>query len=562
MIEVQLIEKPNSGFTTFDPANIAKENSLLFINILDWVKEKKLFLKPDTYYECIDGLERQCFCMTKGIIYDPNYQHFICYDHDEARKIGAGGMGIVHRASGIITINNHTITYTANESIYALKKLKITDINIEREAKLSQKIPYLQSTFLAKSINSNVNNESILVMPLIPGENLVRFFTAAEKHLVSTFLEIAMKILFQTELLHLFGVVNTDIKLDNILARGESVRIIDFGFAYTLGEKIEKIQGTPGFSAPEIFELSEGSSLLANPAIDAYSVGKTLEALLKNLDSFSLIIDLMATIKGKIRDVNECHGGLTGAEIQTHTKNLEETLDTLTTLFNRPVDAPILNEDIFQFEKIKQNLNDTYSFFEKESKEKEKEEEVLNEFVTLLLTLTLLLEKDELDMILFTKKLSLVLQGLTSDDPQMRMNISTASESLNDFRLGFFTKNPEVINASRVGLKIRTPLRKPNLKIDEMKQILFSAVEKIDDNQDAINEFLKITGIKSLQNIGINTKSNLIEAINFITRYYEENAKNHSTHPLVIKNNTRAKLDTMSKFVDAIQKIDKKTFGK
>lgn len=81
---------------------------------------------------------------------------------------------------------------------------------------------------------------------------------------------------------HEHGIVHRDIKPANILLTTKAEpKIGDFGLAQTLGSsETGMVMGTPGYTAPEIFE----DSAQAGPLADIYSVGVILHQLLTGID--------------------------------------------------------------------------------------------------------------------------------------------------------------------------------------------------------------------------------------------------------------------------------------
>lgn len=81
---------------------------------------------------------------------------------------------------------------------------------------------------------------------------------------------------------HEHGIIHRDIKPANILLNTKAEpKIGDFGLAHTLGaDQTGVIMGTPGYTAPEIFEDPDQ----AGPLADIYSVGVILQQLLTGVD--------------------------------------------------------------------------------------------------------------------------------------------------------------------------------------------------------------------------------------------------------------------------------------
>jgi serine/threonine protein kinase len=76
--------------------------------------------------------------------------------------------------------------------------------------------------------------------------------------------------------MHERGVMHGDMKPHNlILDRGTSVKVIDYGLARLQGEIRSRVQGTPGYVAPETV-----ANKLIDPRTDVYNFGATMYRLL------------------------------------------------------------------------------------------------------------------------------------------------------------------------------------------------------------------------------------------------------------------------------------------
>ena len=87
-----------------------------------------------------------------------------------------------------------------------------------------------------------------LVMEYVDGLNLEK----ARPNRLNTFLRVFNQVAMGLHAMHEAGVVHMDIKPTNIMvAKGGSVKIIDFGQSCPMYHRKERIQGTPDYIAPE-----------------------------------------------------------------------------------------------------------------------------------------------------------------------------------------------------------------------------------------------------------------------------------------------------------------------
>ena len=76
--------------------------------------------------------------------------------------------------------------------------------------------------------------------------------------------------------LHKIRIIHCDIKPENIIYNKGKIYIIDFGSAILDGEKVEYIQGSKNYSAPEIYQ-----EFVRCPQNDIYSVASIYNRLIE-----------------------------------------------------------------------------------------------------------------------------------------------------------------------------------------------------------------------------------------------------------------------------------------
>ena len=120
-----------------------------------------------------------------------------------------------------------------------------------------------------------------IVMEYVGGDSLKALLAARRDHEggVPRSLPVAHAIAYVLEMLpalgylHRSGLLFCDLKLDNVIQTQHSLKLIDLGAVYRIGDLESPVYGTAGYQAPEIER--DGPSI----ASDLYTVGRTLAAL-------------------------------------------------------------------------------------------------------------------------------------------------------------------------------------------------------------------------------------------------------------------------------------------
>ena len=168
------------------------------------------------------------------------------------------------------------------QRIYALKQVLFDDgkdkddrflVQAENEVKVSKKLdhPSIRRIFSVEKIRPKgwTRTEVIVLMELVDG-------TPLEKMLIGTPVVEKVRIfrIVADALAHMNdrGYVHADMKPTNVLitAKGD-VKVIDLGQAHPIGKAKERIQGTPGFMAPEQTNVEP-----LNERTDVYNFGATM----------------------------------------------------------------------------------------------------------------------------------------------------------------------------------------------------------------------------------------------------------------------------------------------
>lgn len=119
----------------------------------------------------------------------------------------------------------------------------------------------LDFEFIPKYIDST---KHCLCISYIEGENLKRI---KEKLSYREKLDILIQLSQILKKIHRLKIIHGDIKPENIIYNKGKVYLIDFGSAMLEGEKVEYIQGSANYSAPEIYQ-----EFKRYPENDIYSV--------------------------------------------------------------------------------------------------------------------------------------------------------------------------------------------------------------------------------------------------------------------------------------------------
>ncbi len=128
----------------------------------------------------------------------------------------------------------------------------------------------LDFDFIPKYIDST---ELCLCMNYIEGENLKDI---KNKLNYEEKLDILIQLSKIVKELHKVRIIHCDIKPENIIYNRGKIYIIDFGSAMLDGEKVEYIQGSKNYSAPEIYQ-----EFIRCPQNDIYSVASIYNQLIE-----------------------------------------------------------------------------------------------------------------------------------------------------------------------------------------------------------------------------------------------------------------------------------------
>ena len=201
--------------------------------------------------------------------------------------IGEGGMGRVYKA-----------VHHPTRAEVAIKTLRANSDALRRRLLLDEATAAarVRDRRVARVIDvgRDAHDVPFLVMELVPGHDLERFFVAWPGW--PTVARAMMETLEGLRAAHAVQVVHRDLKPPNVLvdSRDQGIRLVDFGVA-TIVEPMAQdaerpIAGTPEFMPPE--QLSgEGP---VGPFTDLYAFGVMLAHVVRGASPFSQVEDLAA----------------------------------------------------------------------------------------------------------------------------------------------------------------------------------------------------------------------------------------------------------------------------
>ncbi len=196
--------------------------------------------------------------------------------------LGAGGMGIVHRAHDTLT-----------DRIVAIKQLR-SDLArfqpevFERFAREAEALRQLNHPNIVQALDTfQRDGEHYIVMDYVAGDDLATALKHEPKMPISRAARIAIEIADALTRAHYLGIIHRDLKPANILiAPDGSARLTDFGVAY-LGERDRVTRGgitigTPDYLPPEVFNNQRGDE-----RADIWALGVILFEMIGGQHPFS-----------------------------------------------------------------------------------------------------------------------------------------------------------------------------------------------------------------------------------------------------------------------------------
>ena len=180
--------------------------------------------------------------------------------------LGAGGMGVVYRATDRLTRQSVALKLLAVPT-ELLDFMSRTDSE-ELRVSLAREFQFLASLRHPNIVSVldygfDMSGQPYLALELLQDAQTIT--EASANRSVSERVQFLLQVLQALAYLHRRGIVHRDLKPSNILVVGEQVKLLDFGLSETQGQQAT-IRGTPAYFAPEILEgdpISEASDLYA-----------------------------------------------------------------------------------------------------------------------------------------------------------------------------------------------------------------------------------------------------------------------------------------------------------
>ena len=204
-------------------------------------------------------------------------------------KIGAGGMGVVYKATDRltgrtvalkqVTVETEQLQFMTRPTTEFAKDLRLA-LAHEFQTLASLRHPHIISVL---DYGFDAQKRPYFTMPYLA--NARNILETGEGKPTTTRVELLQQMLQALAYLHRRGVLHRDLKPDNILVSDESVRVLDFGLAATKQKDTHfSSAGTIAYLAPEVWD-----GVVYSKASDLFAVGIVAYELLVGEHPFAPI---------------------------------------------------------------------------------------------------------------------------------------------------------------------------------------------------------------------------------------------------------------------------------
>jgi len=168
-------------------------------------------------------------------------------------------------SSGQMYTLKHVVRHSEDDDRF------VEQAEIEYEVSRQFDHPYLRKSFELKKMRTwklGKVTQLYLLMEYFEGATLKQRCPTDLMQIITVFVKVAQGL----EALHKMGYCHTDIKPKNVLINANGgLKIIDFGQCCLIGERKERIQGTPDFMAPEQVQRK-----IIDQRTDVFNLGASL----------------------------------------------------------------------------------------------------------------------------------------------------------------------------------------------------------------------------------------------------------------------------------------------
>ncbi|WP_326807179.1 protein kinase [Streptomyces sp. NBC_01775] len=205
-------------------------------------------------------------------------------------ELGAGGMGAVQRGFDRVLDRPVAIKRIRPESL-ALAPAAADELakRFRREARITARIQHPGVPQVYDAVLDAAHEQLYLVMELVDGTSLRKYLGTDQQLPITWAAAVGAQVSTVLSHAHVIPAVHRDLKPDNIIvARGGTVKVLDFGIAAILRTDVTKLtavgsyMGSRPYMAPE--QIQSGQ---ITPQTDLYALGCILHELLSGQRPFN-----------------------------------------------------------------------------------------------------------------------------------------------------------------------------------------------------------------------------------------------------------------------------------